>query len=500
MALSSRPAPVEGREAGVLELAGYGVSFGRRVILADMTLSLPREGIDILMGPVKTGKSTLLRSLAGLNDANSLYRQWGQALLDGRPVGEGHRPVLVQQHAAILNATVGDALVWPQRQQATRPAAEWKALAAEALAQHGLDAHVPGLDTPVWDLPLQWQRALHILAHALTRPALLLVDEPTYGLDDTASTQLVEWLAGLGRQVRMMVALHHQGQARRLGQRLLLIGGGRVLAHAEVPRFFSPPPLNDWVAQFTTSGSLAIPSPDARPEDLAPDVAPPPPLPPAARAAIAPFLAQAEAPVPPAPAPAMRPAPEPATPRTGTAAVLPPTSAQGVEITAMVGRAMMSEYRGPAGFRWIAPNLVGACPEPGIVNPIEYDLDLLARVGITTLITLTEKDLDQVALRAAGLKNIHLPIFDREAPSMSQAYMLVRRMQKLIDAGEVLVVHCKAGIGRTGTILAAWLIREGGLSAREAIGRLRRINPAYVQTEVQEQFLAGFEQDILRRM
>lgn len=64
--------------------------------------------------------------------------------------------------------------------------------------------------------------------------------------------------------------------------------------------------------------------------------------------------------------------------------------------------------------------------------------------------------------------------------------MLVRHMQRLLDKGEVLAVHCKAGIGRTGTILAAWLIREGGMSAATAIERLRRINPAYVQTETQE--------------
>ena len=61
-------------------------------------------------------------------------------------------------------------------------------------------------------------------------------------------------------------------------------------------------------------------------------------------------------------------------------------------------------------------------------------------------------------------------------------------------------MHCRAGIGRTGTVLAAWLIREGGLSATDAIARLRNINPAYVQTEEQEVFLQAFEQDILKRL
>ena len=125
---------------------------------------------------------------------------------------------------------------------------------------------------------------------------------------------------------------------------------------------------------------------------------------------------------------------------------------------------------------------------------------MLRQVGVTYLVTLTEKDLDKVKLQEHQLRNIHLPIFDREAPTIGQAYMLVRHMQRLLDKGEVLAVHCKAGIGRTGTILAAWLIREGGMSAATAIERLRRINPAYVQTETQEAFLREFEDDIVKRI
>jgi atypical dual specificity phosphatase len=127
-------------------------------------------------------------------------------------------------------------------------------------------------------------------------------------------------------------------------------------------------------------------------------------------------------------------------------------------------------------------------------------MGLLHTMGITHLITLTEKDLDQSALKRNKLSNLHLPIYDREAPSMAQTYMLIRRMQVLLDQGSVLSVHCRAGIGRTGTILAAWLIREGGLSATSAIERLRTIYKAYVQTEVQERFLQDFEQDIMRRL
>ena len=54
--------------------------------------------------------------------------------------------------------------------------------------------------------------------------------------------------------------------------------------------------------------------------------------------------------------------------------------------------------------------------------------------------------------------------------------------------------------GNGARCVAAWLVRDGGLSAATAIERLRRVDPAYVQTEVQEAFLHQFEDDLMRRL
>src|SRR5690606_5665688 len=83
----------------VLEVEGFGVAFGDRVILAEVNLWLPVRGVTALIGPTGTGKSTLLRSLAGLNDNNPRFRRWGHAAYQGEVVGDGNRPALVQQHA-----------------------------------------------------------------------------------------------------------------------------------------------------------------------------------------------------------------------------------------------------------------------------------------------------------------------------------------------------------------------------------------------------------------
>ena len=65
--------------------------------------------------------------------------------------------------------------------------------------------------------------------------------------------------------------------------------------------------------------------------------------------------------------------------------------------------------------------------------------------------------------------------------------------------GEVLAVHCLAGLGRTGTVLAAWLIYKG-LTAAEALRRVRLVDPQYVQSTEQEEFLQRYEDAILRKI
>jgi energy-coupling factor transporter ATP-binding protein EcfA2 len=72
-------ASVRREETGALVvLRSFGVSFGQRVVLAEITLELPRCGLTIVVGPSGSGKSTLLRTLAGLNGAHPSLSTWGE--------------------------------------------------------------------------------------------------------------------------------------------------------------------------------------------------------------------------------------------------------------------------------------------------------------------------------------------------------------------------------------------------------------------------------------
>lgn len=155
--------------------------------------------------------------------------------------------------------------------------------------------------------------------------------------------------------------------------------------------------------------------------------------------------------------------------------------------------------RGPSGFSWLVPGRLAGTPWPGVVHDMDADLKALSRCGVTMLITLTEKDFPQDALARHGLRNFHLPVYDHEPPTVAQIQMLLARMSAALRRGEVLAVHCLAGLGRTGTVLAAWLVREG-LTAEEALRRVRLIDAQYVQSASQEALLHEYENALLQKM
>jgi len=430
----------------VLVAEGYGVSFGPRVILADLHFTIANQGITVLMGPMGTGKSTLLRSIAGLNNPSMNFRQWGRVECNGHVLNESNHPVLVQQHARLLSKSVYEHLVDGMRSRWHKSPIELRTHIEQTLTELDASELLYMLKLPSIDLPVVLQRVVSIISAALMRPGLLLIDEPTSGLTGADEHLMMAVLKKLGQTRPLLIVMHNQKQARSLARNVLLLAGGRIQTQSLSDDFFEQPPTTV-AAHFVRTGSCDLPSPDAQPEFLADHVPPPPALPLAAQLA--------------------------------------------VQVT--------PEYRGPTGFHWVVPGRIAGTPMPGVVQSVDLDLVALRTMGITMLITLTETDFPQDALRHHGLRNLHLPIRDREPPTLAQVRMLIARMDALLKKGEVLAVHCLAGLGRTGTVLASWLIQEG-LTAEAALERIRKIEPGYVQSVEQEQFLTTVETDLLTRV
>jgi atypical dual specificity phosphatase len=77
------------------------------------------------------------------------------------------------------------------------------------------------------------------------------------------------------------------------------------------------------------------------------------------------------------------------------------------------------------------------------------------------------------------------------APAVADARRVIVATEARIARGEPTIYHCRGGVGRTGTMLAAHMIQRG-MDALHAIEEVRTINPLYIQSEEQEEFLARY--------
>lgn len=109
--------------------------------------------------------------------------------------------------------------------------------------------------------------------------------------------------------------------------------------------------------------------------------------------------------------------------------------------------------------------------------PQERGLRSLAASGVTTVVDLrAEEDIvvDEALLAELGLRRVHLPIRDGQSPGGD----VVERFLQIVEESDGRVfVHCGAGVGRTGTLAAAWLVHAGDISSGEAVRRNLAVGP-----------------------
>jgi protein-tyrosine phosphatase len=140
-----------------------------------------------------------------------------------------------------------------------------------------------------------------------------------------------------------------------------------------------------------------------------------------------------------------------------------------------------------------------SCPRGG--DWLADEVESLRRDGISVIVSaLTESEVAERQLTAepklatqAGLTYISFPIPDRGVPTAAGATDLVSRLEERLAAGRFIVVHCRAGIGRSSLIVAIVLVREGvsPTDAWQRIGTARGL--PVPDTEEQRTWLATFD-------
>lgn len=127
----------------------------------------------------------------------------------------------------------------------------------------------------------------------------------------------------------------------------------------------------------------------------------------------------------------------------------------------------------------------------------ERDIDTSSRIGITTVLTLTEEEpLDPAWFRFKRITNVFVPVPNYKAPSIAEMDFIYKLFQQ--DRDGFWMVHCGGGKGRAGTVLTCLLAMHGSedgtpqMDRSQAIDHIRKIRPGSIETSQQEEFVASW--------
>ena len=237
----------------ILRVEHLSKSFGLTTVLTDVSLTVEKGEILIVVGPSGSGKTTLLRCIHCLEHPDR-----GTIVLDGVPFGRGDgsgawRPdppreldakrrrvgFVFQRFNLFANLTALDNVSIGPRRVLGVPVAEARVRAAGLLDRLGLAEHAAKLPSQLSGG--QQQRVA--IARALSMdPLLMLFDEPTSALDPELVDEVLQTMRQLARSgMTMIVVTHELDFAREVGDRVLFMDGGRIVEEGRPEEVFSRP-------------------------------------------------------------------------------------------------------------------------------------------------------------------------------------------------------------------------------------------------------------------
>lgn len=209
--------------ADAIRLEAVSHRFGAKLALDAVDACVPRGCITALCGPNGAGKSTLIRIVCGLLRPSAGHGAVLGEALDARPTRRRARIGYMAQHTVLYDElSVTENLAFRAGAMGLRDAS---ARSRDALAVHGL-ASVAG--SRVGSLSGGWRQRVAFAVAQLARPDLLLLDEPTAGLDADARADLWRALRELARLGTTVLVSTHDAAEAACCDHLLVLAQGRV--------------------------------------------------------------------------------------------------------------------------------------------------------------------------------------------------------------------------------------------------------------------------------
>jgi len=148
---------------------------------------------------------------------------------------------------------------------------------------------------------------------------------------------------------------------------------------------------------------------------------------------------------------------------------------------------------------WVIPNILAGMPMPyvhlerrlnhgGQLAAYQDELPDLFAAGIRAVVSLLNIPADESVYQSAGFAFVCLPVPDGGPPTIDQVLDFTNFVDRQRAVNHPVAVHCEAGLGRTGTMIAAYLISKGD-TLESAIARVRAAESKAIETPAQIQFL-----------
>jgi len=144
----------------------------------------------------------------------------------------------------------------------------------------------------------------------------------------------------------------------------------------------------------------------------------------------------------------------------------------------------------PTNFSWLIEEKLAGSGMPTSFDELEWILNQ----GVKSIVTMTENALPDNWVKEIGY--LHVPTPDYTAPEVDRIDLAVDFIHERISENQAVMVHCAAGMGRAGTILACYLVKYQKYSAQDAIKKVREERPGSIQSEVQELAISYYEKHL----
>ena len=145
----------------------------------------------------------------------------------------------------------------------------------------------------------------------------------------------------------------------------------------------------------------------------------------------------------------------------------------------------------PTNFSWIVEGRLAGSGRP--MSKSEFDW--ICAQGVQSVVTMTMDALPDEWV-SGRVDYLHVPTPDLTAPELEKLDAATDFIHEQIKGEHAVVVHCAAGLGRAGTVLACYLVKYAGYTAERAIGEIRQKRPGSIQSEEQELAVTFFARQL----